>query len=162
MSFPSTPQHDVDSLHHQCPSRLLPQRSCLRCLPNEPTMEDFCRSCHAYNGCDGVDTTAFRPMSQRCALPLILYRCNNRKMWQAKWFKEGARGAVILYATFNFICMSGAWLIRVVSFTGASKKAEDGWRLGQALPSPLGYRSWWSPYPSSVVSLLSPRRGFEA
>ncbi|KAK1449006.1 hypothetical protein CMEL01_08321 [Colletotrichum melonis] len=69
------------------------------------------------------------------------------------WLKKVAKGAVISYATFNFICVWGAWLRLVVFLEAPVKKTEDAWSLGQALSSPLGHRSWWSSYPSYVVKV---------
>ncbi|KXH63446.1 hypothetical protein CSAL01_04560 [Colletotrichum salicis] len=79
---------------------------------------------------------------------LCFYRCNNRKMWQAKWLNKIAKGAVILYATTNFICMWGAWIILVIFFAGASKTGED-WSLGQALAI-----TPWIPVLVEFISIL--------
>ncbi|KAK1725292.1 uncharacterized protein BDZ83DRAFT_777440 [Colletotrichum acutatum] len=72
----------------------------------------------------------------------ISVSCNNRKTWQKKWLKKVAQGAVILYATFNSICIWEAWITLAVFFTGASKKTESGWNWARHLPLPLSYRSW--------------------
>ncbi|KAI8279184.1 hypothetical protein K4K60_005731 [Colletotrichum sp. SAR11_57] len=80
---------------------------------------------------------------------LCFYRCNNRKMWQANWLKKVAKGAMIMYASFNFICMWGAWIILVAFFSGASWKSEDAWSLGQALAL-----TPWVPVLAELVSIL--------
>ncbi|KAH0423064.1 hypothetical protein CcaCcLH18_12435 [Colletotrichum camelliae] len=80
---------------------------------------------------------------------LCFYRCNNRKMWQAKWLKKVAKGAMSLYASFNFVCMWGAWIILVVFFSGASWKPEDAWSLGQALAL-----TPWIPVVVELISIL--------
>lgn len=67
------------------------------------------------------------------SVALCFYRCKSRKMWQAKWIIRVTKGAMVLYAVVNFICMWGAWVILVFFFSGASWKAEDSWSLGQSL-----------------------------
>ncbi|KAK2048058.1 hypothetical protein LZ31DRAFT_92596 [Colletotrichum somersetense] len=67
------------------------------------------------------------------SVALCFYRCNNRKMWQAKWLNKVAGWAVVLYAAVNFICMWGAWIALVGFFNSTPRRAEDVWSLGQAL-----------------------------
>lgn len=82
-------------------------------------------------------------------LVLCFYRCNNRKMWQAGWLNKVAKGAVILYAGANFICMWGALIVLVVFFSGATSKAEDSWSPGQTLALMP-----WVPVLVEIVSIL--------
>ncbi|KAK1456505.1 hypothetical protein CCUS01_09952, partial [Colletotrichum cuscutae] len=84
------------------------------------------------------------PLFGLCSSFVLCFYRRNRKAWQVTWLKKVAKGAVISYATFNFICVWGAWLRLVVFSEAPVKKTEDAWSLGQALPSPLGHRSWWS------------------
>ncbi|KAK2023280.1 hypothetical protein LX32DRAFT_601088 [Colletotrichum zoysiae] len=67
------------------------------------------------------------------SVALCFYRCNNRKMWQAKWLNKVAGWAVVLYAAVNFICMWGAWIVLVGFFNSTPRRAGDVWSLGQAL-----------------------------
>ncbi|KAF6843873.1 hypothetical protein CMUS01_01630 [Colletotrichum musicola] len=67
------------------------------------------------------------------SLILCFYRCNNRKMWQAEGLNKVAKGAMVLYAGANFICMWGAWIFLVVFFNGATSQTDNTWNLGQAL-----------------------------
>ncbi|EFQ34667.1 uncharacterized protein GLRG_09811, partial [Colletotrichum graminicola M1.001] len=59
------------------------------------------------------------------SVALCFYRCNNRKMWQAKWLNKVAGWAMLLYAAANFICMWGAWIVLVVFFDRTPRRAED-------------------------------------
>ncbi|KAK2007099.1 hypothetical protein LZ32DRAFT_622440 [Colletotrichum eremochloae] len=67
------------------------------------------------------------------SVALCFYRCNNRKMWQAKWLNKIAGWLMILYAAANFICMWGSSIVLVVFFNSTPRRAEDAWSLGQAL-----------------------------
>ncbi|KAF9875933.1 hypothetical protein CkaCkLH20_06379 [Colletotrichum karsti] len=81
---------------------------------------------------------------------LCFYRCNNRKMWQAKWLNMVAKGAMILFAGANFICMWGAWIILVIYFSRAHWKTEDTWSLGQSLAL-----TPWIPVLVELASILT-------
>ncbi|KAK2000304.1 hypothetical protein LX36DRAFT_679736 [Colletotrichum falcatum] len=56
---------------------------------------------------------------------LCFCRGNHRKMWQSEWLSKVAGWAVVLYAAANFICMWGAWVVLVVFFSRAPRRAED-------------------------------------
>ncbi|KXH46760.1 hypothetical protein CSIM01_06825 [Colletotrichum simmondsii] len=89
---------------------------------------------------------------------LCLYRCNNRKMWQAKWPKEGAKGAVISYATFNFICMWGAWLTITCCLLYWRFQEDRRWLE----PGPGTAITAWIPILVESISILCPARYFVA
>ncbi|KAI3542153.1 hypothetical protein CSPX01_07145 [Colletotrichum filicis] len=54
------------------------------------------------------------PLFGLCLSFVLCFYRRNRKAWQVTWLKKVAKRAVISYATFNFICVWGAWLRLVV------------------------------------------------
>nr|XP_036586184.1 uncharacterized protein CTRU02_03569 [Colletotrichum truncatum]KAF6796591.1 hypothetical protein CTRU02_03569 [Colletotrichum truncatum] len=67
------------------------------------------------------------------AVVLCFYRGKSRKMWQAKWLRKVSKGAMVMYAGANFICMWGALVVLLIFFIGASWEPGVSWSLGQGL-----------------------------